>query len=82
MEFFNENPDLSAVIEGHTDTDGSTDGNQRLSDRRAQAVLDYLVSQGIDAGRLEAQGFGESQPIIVDGAEDKEASRRIEIIPS
>ena len=81
VEFFNENPDVNAVIEGHTDTDGSPDGNQRLSDRRARAVVDYLVSQGVDAGRLEAQGFGETQPIIVDGVEDKVASRRIEIIP-
>ena len=80
VAFFQENPDANALIEGHTDTDGSPDGNQRLSDRRAQAVLDYLVSQGVDGSRLEAQGFGETEPIIVDGVEDKEASRRIEIV--
>ena len=81
VEFFDDNPDSSAVVEGHTDSDGPPDGNQRLSQRRAQAVVDYLVSQGVDRSRLEAQGFGETQPIIVNGVEDKEASRRIEIIP-
>ncbi len=81
VQFFVDNPDVSAVIEGHTDTDGPPDGNERLSLRRANAVRDFLVSRGVEAARLETVGFGEAQPIIVNGVEDKEASRRIVIVP-
>ncbi len=77
--FFEENPDANAVIEGHTDTDGPAGPNQGLSERRANAVRDFLISQGVDGSRLTAEGFGETQPIIVDGVEDKVASRRIEL---
>ena len=80
VAFFNENPDAQALIEGHTDTDGDADANQRLSERRANAVRQYLIDQGISGDRLEAQGFGESQPILIDGVEDKVASRRIEFV--
>lgn len=79
VEFFEENPDANAVIEGHTDTDGPAGPNQGLSERRANAVRDFLISQGVDGSRLTAEGFGETQPIIVDGVEDKVASRRIEL---
>lgn len=79
VEFFQNNPDANAVIEGHTDTDGPAGPNQALSERRANAVRDFLISQGVDGSRLTAEGFGETQPIIVDGVEDKVASRRIEL---
>jgi outer membrane protein OmpA-like peptidoglycan-associated protein len=51
------------VIEGHTDNVGSDTLNLNLSQRRAQSVLNYLVSKNIDASRLRAKGFGESKPI-------------------
>ena len=52
------------LIEGHTDATGSDDYNRRLSERRAQTVLRYLVQvQGIDAGRLHVAGVGKAQPI-------------------
>jgi outer membrane protein OmpA-like peptidoglycan-associated protein len=58
------NPELGpVVIEGHTDNVGSDTLNLNLSQRRAQSVLNYLVSKGIDASRLRAKGFGESKPI-------------------
>jgi|GEM_PF-1623508 len=79
VAFFKENPDVNAAIEGHTDTDGPAEPNQRLSQRRSDAVRNFLISQGIDGSRLTAEGFGETQPIIVNGAEDKAASRRIEL---
>lgn len=59
-------PALSAkrfLIEGHTDSVGAYDSNVDLSRRRAQAVADYLVSQGVDRSRLEVKGFGPDQPI-------------------
>jgi len=78
VDYFAENPDANALIEGHTDTVGPSEPNQRLSDRRANAVRVYLISQGVDGTRLTAEGFGESQPVLVDGVEDEVASRRIE----
>jgi len=78
VAYFNENPDANALIEGHTDTDGDAQANLLLSDRRARSVRDYLIQQGIDGSRLVARGFGEAQPILIDGIEDKNASRRIE----
>ncbi len=65
---------------GHTDSDGSTRANQQLSEARAQAVVDYLVANGVDAERLEAEGRGESD-LLVDPEvtpEDKQRNRRIE----
>lgn len=60
-------PDKASVrfrIEGHTDAVGSRETNMELSKRRAQAVVAYLASQGIDTKRLEAVGYGFDQPII------------------
>jgi len=58
------NPNIKRVrIEGHTDSIGTDAYNQKLSERRANSVRDFLVSKGIDASRLEAVGYGESRPI-------------------
>lgn len=78
ITFFTENATLRAAIEGHTDTDGNDADNLDLSQRRAEAVKQFLVDNGVDGERLTTQGFGETRPILVDGAEDKAASRRIE----
>ncbi|WP_299015755.1 OmpA family protein [uncultured Polaribacter sp.] len=56
-------PNANFVIEGHTDSTGSASTNSRISDRRAKAVRDYLVSNGISVSRLSAVGYGEDQPI-------------------
>jgi OOP family OmpA-OmpF porin len=55
--------DIEVECSGHTDSRGAADYNQQLSQRRAQAVCDYLASRGIDPARLSARGYGESQPI-------------------
>lgn len=75
-------PDLSIEIGGHTDSDGSEAANRALSQRRAQAVNDYLVGQGIAADRLVTVGYGESRPVMSNATWDgKRRNRRIEFIP-
>jgi len=61
----NSNPGIELVmVVGHTDRIGSAAYNQRLSERRATMVANYLVSQGVDPSRLQASGRGESEPIV------------------
>jgi len=70
----------SIEIGGHTDDGGEEESNQALSEARAQAVLDYLVANGVPAEQLTAVGFGESQPVQDNGtAEGRAANRRIEL---
>ena len=77
-----ESPALRVSIEGHTDSDGTDDANLTLSNARAQSVRVYLVDNyKIDAGRLEARGWGESQPMGKnDTAEGKAMNRRVELV--
>ena len=71
--------DGTLTIEGHTDNQGGEATNQALSQARADAVLDYLVGAGVDAERLSAIGFGETQPIADNTtAEGRQQNRRIE----
>lgn len=71
-------PGHDAVIVGHASTDGSTATNQSLSDRRARAVQDFLVGQGLSASRLQSYGRGESEPLAgVPG--ESPMNRRVEI---
>lgn len=74
------NPELGPVlIEGHTDNVGSDTLNLSLSQRRAQSVMDYLVSKGIEARRLRAKGFGESKPIATNATPlGRAKNRRVE----
>ena len=68
------------VVSGHTDSDGSEGFNQALSEQRARSVSNYLQSQGINSVRLDAVGFGESQPVATNStAAGKELNRRVEI---
>lgn len=67
-------------VEGHTDSTGSDSYNLDLSQRRAEAVVDYLVGHGIDRARLGAKGFGESAPVGTnDSAAGRAQNRRVEI---
>ena len=75
-------PGLHLEVEGHTDSVGSEDYNQALSERRAQAVRDYLVQQGITSNIL-ARGFGKSEPVASnDTPEGRQQNRRVEIVLS
>lgn len=76
-------PTLHVAIEGHTDSIGSDDYNQQLSERRAQAVRDYFVQQGINSAAVEAKGYGKTEPIASnDSAEGRQQNRRVELILS
>jgi outer membrane protein OmpA-like peptidoglycan-associated protein len=76
-----EDPLSKIVVEGHTDSQGAAAYNQDLSQRRAQAVRDYLQSRGIAADRLTAQGFGPSRSIAENTtAEGRANNRRVEIV--
>jgi OOP family OmpA-OmpF porin len=69
---------VTGVIEGHTDSNGSAEYNQDLSERRARSVREYLVSKGVAGSRLTAQGFGESQPVADNTtAEGRAQNRRV-----
>jgi outer membrane protein OmpA-like peptidoglycan-associated protein len=75
-----DQPNLNVEIDGHTDTDGTDEHNQKLSEDRAKAVEAYFVSKGIDDGRIATRGFGRSKPILIDGVIDKNKSRRVEFV--
>jgi OOP family OmpA-OmpF porin len=74
-------PTTNIEIAGHTDTDGDNTANQTLSEKRAQAVVDYLVKAGLPAGRFTAVGYGSAQPVAAnDTDEGKARNRRIEFV--
>lgn len=76
-------PELHFVAEGHTDNVGSDLFNQQLSEKRAAAVRDYLVQQGIDGSNIASLGLGKSQPVAPNGtAAGRQANRRVELIVS
>jgi len=73
-------PNLKVEIAGHTDRRSTPEYNQALSERRAQAVLDYFVHQGIPAANLSAKGYGQMQPIAENYSEAGRArNRRVEL---
>lgn len=72
-------PNLNIMISGHTDSRGSDDANQTLSEQRAGSVRDYLVAHGVAGDRLQWHGYGETQPAFPnDTAENRARNRRIE----
>ena len=80
------NPSAKIQVSGHTDSRGDDAYNLRLSQDRAQAVVDYLVRNGIESSRLTAVGYGETRPIARNENEDltdnpigRQLNRRIEI---
>lgn len=69
---------IRITVEGHTDSDGVPIENLQLSQNRAEAVRTALIGRGIAAAAVDAVGFGSERPVVVDGVEDKGASRRVE----
>lgn len=80
-EILSKHPLLRATVIGHTDDSGSDEFNQQLSMKRAEAVLDFLISKGIDSNRLEARGAGISQPVLSNSTiEGRKVNRRTEVV--
>ena len=80
VSIMNEYPDANFTIAGHTDSQGSETYNQGLSERRANAVMSYLIEKGISSSRLTAVGYGESYPVADNAtAEGRALNRRTEI---
>jgi len=82
VDVLHQNPHVKVQIQGHTDSVGDANYNQRLSEARAKSVMAYLVDKGIDRKRLSAIGMGETRPIASnDSAEGRDRNRRVELKP-
>jgi len=76
-------PGLKLAVEGHTDSVGGDELNQRLSEQRANAVRDYLVEQGVAQDSISARGFGKTQPVATnDTPTGRQQNRRVELVVS
>lgn len=76
-------PELKVQVEGHTDSVGSDDFNQTLSEHRAQSVREFLVGQGVIGDSVTAKGFGKTKPVATnDTAEGRQRNRRVELVVS
>lgn len=79
LELIQAQPSLQVEIGGHTDDIGKDSYNQELSERRAKAVVDYLIEAGISSERLQAKGYGESQPKVDNNSDaQRQKNRRVE----
>lgn len=80
VDYFKANPEASANIYGHADSTGPEPYNMTLSEKRAQAVVKYLVDHGVEPARLTAKGFGENQPAADNKTkEGRQKNRRVEM---
>lgn len=74
-------PDLKLQIEGYTDSTGSVEHNQELSERRAAAVRDFLIAQGVNINNVSAQGFGPSNPVASNNTpQGRQMNRRVDLV--
>ena len=86
LRFLNKYPNIVVEISGYTDSKGTLEYNQKLSDERASAVVNYLISNKISKNRLIAKGYGESSPDALnqnsdgtDNPEGRQLNRRVEL---
>ena len=80
VETLSENPTIKVEIGGHTDNQGAPDYNQKLSERRAKSVVDYLLSKSVSPERVSWKGYGESQPVAPNSSpEGRAMNRRTEL---
>jgi outer membrane protein OmpA-like peptidoglycan-associated protein len=77
----NEYDKTAVIVQGHTDSTGSEQHNQGLSERRASSVQQELVARGVDRDRIASMGFGESQPVADNGTSDgRQRNRRVDVM--
>ncbi|MFC1895619.1 OmpA family protein, partial [Thermodesulfobacteriota bacterium] len=82
ITYLEHSPSARLLVEGHTCNLGADEYNQQLSEKRAQAVVDYLVSKGIAQDRLESRGYGELRPVAPNLTEENRAkNRRVQLTP-
>ncbi|MEZ4810252.1 MAG: DUF5723 family protein [Allomuricauda sp.] len=80
IQILNEYPNAKFTVEGHTDSVGSSESNQKLSEARANSVRDFLINEGIGGNRLTAIGYGEEKPIASNTTKiGRQQNRRVEI---
>ena len=81
VKMLEDNQETSVTIEGHTDANGSNTSNQKLSEYRAKAVMNYMVIKGIKQNRLSSVGYGEDRPMVTgDNEEAWSKNRRVEFV--
>jgi outer membrane protein OmpA-like peptidoglycan-associated protein len=81
VKILNDNPNMVIEINGHTDNVGNDDANLTLSQKRAAAVVNYLLEKGISNTRLDSKGFGETQPVATNDTDEGRAlNRRVEFV--
>jgi outer membrane protein OmpA-like peptidoglycan-associated protein len=79
VDLLKQNQNIKIEISGHTDSKGSDEYNLKLSQARAKSVVDYIISKGIDAKKIIAKGYGETQPIDTNDTEEgRQNNRRVE----
>jgi len=81
LAFLNKNSSVEILITGHTDNNGNPTWNQKLSENRSKAVMEYLISNEISPKRLSYQGFGERKPLVENSNEEnRQQNRRVEFM--
>jgi outer membrane protein OmpA-like peptidoglycan-associated protein len=83
VTFLQKYPERRVLIEGHTDSVGSDAYNLDLSQRRADAVRDFLLQNGVNAAQISTRGYGKASPVASNAtAEGRQQNRRVELIIS
>ena len=81
IRLMNENPELKIEIQAHTDNVGNAASNKRLSDRRADSAVQYLLENGVPQDRMRSSGYGASKPIADNSTEEgRQLNRRVELL--
>lgn len=81
VEAIQKNPSIKIEVQGHTDNKGTAAYNKNLSDRRAKSVMKYLVSHGVEMGRLTSHGYGFERPLVDNSTEQNRAlNRRVQFV--